>query len=88
MNTNTENMNAETIAEETLEQAAGGVTPGRGRGHWQDFDTHLVSQGDTLSSIARSYNVSRDEVMVRNGLKTSQIFIGRTLIISHWIEGR
>ena len=42
---------------------------------------YTVKRGDTLWSIAKKYNVSVDDLKVANGLETSILSIGQTLII-------
>lgn len=44
-------------------------------------DNYLVKSGDTLSGIARSYNVSMDSIKEYNGLTSDVVFEGMTLII-------
>lgn len=46
-----------------------------------DGSTHTVGKGDTLSSIARRYNVSQDSLRRVNNLNSSMIRAGQTLRI-------
>jgi hypothetical protein len=43
--------------------------------------SHIVEVGDTLSSIARKYNVNTRELMEANKLKESNISIGQNIIL-------
>lgn len=43
--------------------------------------TYVVCRGDTLSAIARRYNVTVNALMSYNGLTTTTIFIGQRLMI-------
>lgn len=42
---------------------------------------HIISRGDTLSTIAQQYRVSQDRIKQSNGLKTDKIKVGQVLII-------
>ncbi len=42
---------------------------------------HIVQQGDTLYSIARTYGVSVEAIKQANGLTSDDIYIGQQLII-------
>lgn len=42
---------------------------------------HPVAPGDTLTSIARQYDVSTRKLKALNGLKSSQLFLGQMLLI-------
>ncbi len=44
--------------------------------------THLVEKGETLSLLARKYNLTIDELKVLNNLKDTQIAQGSQLIVS------
>jgi flagellum-specific peptidoglycan hydrolase FlgJ len=46
-----------------------------------DKKVHIVSQGDTLYSLARAYEISVKEIKSLNDLSTNQIAIGQSLII-------
>ncbi|HEY5602849.1 MAG TPA: N-acetylmuramoyl-L-alanine amidase [Gammaproteobacteria bacterium] len=53
-------------------------------GTWLAASTHrqhVVTQGDTLSSIARQYSISLSQLLSANGLTTDKIRTGHTLII-------
>jgi len=69
-----------------METAVGGGTPGKGRGYWNDFARHVVCQGDTVGSIATYYRITREELMKRNGMQTTSLWIGHELIIARWVE--
>ena len=43
---------------------------------------HTVKKGDTLYSISKLYNTTVDAIKQQNGLNTSDLSIGQTLIIS------
>ena len=43
--------------------------------------THVVKKGETLSAIARKYNVSVDEIKKGNSLESGDLKIGQKLII-------
>jgi len=45
------------------------------------FLTHKVQEGDTLSQIAATYNVSVDEILKVNNLTDTSIFVGQHLVI-------
>lgn len=42
---------------------------------------HHVTPGETLFSIAKSYNISMDQLMASNGLKGTDLSVGQALII-------
>jgi LysM repeat protein len=42
---------------------------------------HTVSKGQTLSSIAKSYNISVDKLKTLNGLKSDNIQLGQKLVV-------
>ena len=42
---------------------------------------HLVAPGDTLTSIARQYDVKVRHLKALNGLQSSQLFLGQSLLI-------
>lgn len=42
---------------------------------------HVVQRGDTLFSIAREYGVNVSSLQTKNGLKTTKIYAGNTLIV-------
>lgn len=42
---------------------------------------HVVADGETMDSIARSYGVSTDQIRWSNSLKTTSISVGQTLAI-------
>lgn len=42
---------------------------------------HVIAPGDTLSAIARRYNVSVNQILAHNGLKNHTIRVGQTLKI-------
>ncbi|MGE6516271.1 LysM peptidoglycan-binding domain-containing protein [Lysinibacillus sphaericus] len=44
--------------------------------------THTVSKGDTLSKIAKQYNVALNDIKIWNGLEKDTIYIGQVLKIS------
>ena len=50
--------------------------------------TYRVQQGDTLSRIAQEFGVSSKAIEERNGLRTSKIKIGQTLIIPRRISSQ
>ncbi|MDO6437608.1 LysM peptidoglycan-binding domain-containing protein [Cyclobacterium sp. 1_MG-2023] len=42
---------------------------------------HHVTPGETLFSIAKSYNISMDQLMASNGLKGTDLSVGQALIV-------
>ncbi|MFC7774198.1 glucosaminidase domain-containing protein [Flavobacterium sp. GCM10027622] len=69
---NAEVKEVEKIAEKAVERA---VPTASGE------NTHTVSQGETLYSISRKYNVSVDTLKAKNNLADNAISIGQILII-------
>lgn len=53
------------------------------RGHFepQSYETYYVRRGDTLSSIARWYGISVEQLMKANSLGSSRIYAGQQLRI-------
>ncbi|MEZ4682828.1 MAG: LysM peptidoglycan-binding domain-containing protein [Caldilineaceae bacterium] len=43
--------------------------------------TYTVQRGDTLSAIARRYNISVQALINANGLTSTTIYVGQTLVI-------
>lgn len=43
--------------------------------------TYIVRRGDTLSSIARRFNTTVDNLVQLNNLRTTTIYVGQTLIV-------
>lgn len=48
----------------------------------EQYMTHIVEKGDTLSKIAQLYGVTVNDIMAWNNLKSDLIYIGQTLRIS------
>ncbi len=47
----------------------------------KEFVKHRVRKGETLSSIAKKYHVSVDEIVKANDLKSRKALVGKTLLI-------
>ncbi|HXX33134.1 MAG TPA: NlpC/P60 family protein [Thermodesulfobacteriota bacterium] len=45
-------------------------------------DSYVVEKGDSLSSISKKVGLSTKEIMMRNGLHTSDVKIGQTLLLA------
>lgn len=43
---------------------------------------HEVRAGDTLTSVAKQYQLSAEEVRILNGLETNQLHVGQLLLVS------
>jgi N-acetylmuramoyl-L-alanine amidase len=50
-------------------------------GTWLASRQHVISQGETLGSIAQHYNVSVDSLRLANGLSTDRVYVGEVLRI-------
>ena len=50
--------------------------------NFADAQTIKVQKGDTLYSISQKYNISLNDLMKSNNLKSSSIFVGQTLNVS------
>jgi LysM repeat protein len=46
-----------------------------------EYETITVAEGDTLWSIARTYNVTVQDIKEKNNLKSNLLSIGQQLII-------
>lgn len=46
------------------------------------IDIHEVKRGDTLAAIARKHDMSTQELMELNGLKTESLFVGQLILVS------
>jgi membrane-bound lytic murein transglycosylase D len=56
-------------------------TPTHVKKHQKGHRHHIVKKGDTLTNIARRYNVSIEQLRKANKLKGSHIALGETLLI-------
>jgi N-acetylmuramoyl-L-alanine amidase len=56
-------------------------------GTWLASREHVISRGETLSSIARQYKVSLDSLRLANGLSTDEVYVGEVLRIPSSEEG-
>lgn len=52
-----------------------------------NFIIHYVSMGETLYSISQKYNVTVEEIKLKNGLKNDQISLGMELKIEKFKKG-
>lgn len=52
-----------------------------------NFIIHYVSMGETLYSISQKYNVTVEEIKLKNGLKNDQISLGMELKIEKSQKG-
>ena len=81
-------INKENILdEEKLEQAAGGAgQPGYGAGRWRvKVSQHVVQAGETYTSIANMYGITREELIAYNHLNGAPWHAGMTVTIAEWI---
>ena len=49
--------------------------------HQEDSSLHVVKKGDTLSSLARKYSVSMNELRKVNNLRSKKLRIGQKLVV-------
>ena len=46
-----------------------------------DYISHVVKPAETLKNIAEKHNISEEEIIKKNNLKTRKLFIGQILKI-------
>ena len=63
------------------------ISSGKSQSKTDNFIIHYVSMGETLYSISQKYNISVEEIKLKNGLKNDQISLGMELKIEKSQKG-
>jgi LysM repeat protein len=71
-----------TIGESTPSASMGGAAPAESPSHPMSGNTHTVARGETLTSIAKMYKVSVDELQKANNIEDGRkLQAGQTIVI-------